>query len=304
MRTEQQALKVSLGAILTFSALGIGFGLVTGSTAIIFDGVVSLVDAVMSVVSIVVAGLIARFAVDDLSRGMARRFTMGFWHFEPMVLAVNALVLISVSAYAVIQSVSTMLSGGRDIEFGPAVVYAAIVVVLSATVGLLEHRANRRIRSALVAMDVKGWLIAGSVTAGLLVAFVVGFLLVGTRFEWMRPYVDPAVLMVVALVLLPVPVPTLRKAVADIALVAPPELQDEAERAAAAVVEAEGFDGHRVYVAQLGRAKQVEMVFLVPTQLPPRPLEDWDRIRADIIERLGGADPHNWITVSFTTRRE
>ncbi|RAD64885.1 cation transporter, partial [Burkholderia multivorans] len=60
MRTEQQALKVSLAAILLVSVLGIGFGLVSGSFAILFDGVFSLMDAVMSVVSLTVAGLISR----------------------------------------------------------------------------------------------------------------------------------------------------------------------------------------------------------------------------------------------------
>lgn len=304
MRTEQQALRVSLVAILTFSGLGITFGLVTGSGAIIFDGVVSLVDAVMSVVSIVVAGLIARSTAHGLSPAVTRRFTMGFWHFEPMVLAVNALLLLSVAAYAVVQSASVILAGGREVAFGPALVYAVLVLVLTTTVGLLEHRANRRIGSALVAMDVKGWLVTGAVTAALLVAFTLGLLLEGTSLEWLRPYVDPAVLMVVALALLPVPVPTLRRAVADIALVTPPELREEAERVAAEVEDAEGFAGHRLYVAQVGRARQVEVVFHVPAGLPARPLEDWDRIRAGVEERLGRGEPDSWITVAFTTRWE
>lgn len=304
MRTEQQALRVSFVAILAFCALGITFGLVSGSGAIVFDGVVSLVDAAMSVVSIVVAGLIARSTADGLSTATTRRFTMGFWHFEPMVLAVNALLLLAVAAYAVVQSVATILAGGRDVAFGPALVYAVLVLVLTTTVGLLEHRANRRIGSALVAMDVKGWLVSGAVTGALLVAFAVALLLEGTSGEWLRPYVDPAVLMVVALALLPVPIPTLRRAVAEIALVTPPELREEADRAAAEVEAAEGFAGHRVYVARVGRARQVDMVFHVPAGLPARPLEDWDRIRAGVEERLGRGEPDAWITVSFTTRWE
>lgn len=82
MRTEQQALRVSLVAVLLLSALGIGFGLVSGSAAILFDGVFSLVDALMSVISIILAGLLAK----SRSEGLPRRFSMGFWHFEPLVL--------------------------------------------------------------------------------------------------------------------------------------------------------------------------------------------------------------------------
>lgn len=302
MRTEQQALRVSLVAILVLAALGIGFGLVSGSSAIIFDGVFSLVDAVMSAVSIVVAGLIARSTAGRLSERTRRRFTMGFWHFEPMVLAVNALLMMTVAAYALVQSVLTLLSGGRQIEFGPAVAYAAIVLALTSTLGLIEQRANRKIRSAFVAMDVKGWLMSGGVTGALLVAFLIGLLIDGTELAWMMPYVDPAVLMVVAAVLIPVPFSTLRTAVADIALVTPPDVWDEAEQVAARTVETEGFSDFRLYVAQVGRAKQVEIAFHVPAGLAPRPLEDWDRIRAELQRRLGQDDPNHWITVSFTTR--
>lgn len=302
MKTEQQALRTSLVAILVLSALGIGFGVVSGSSAIIFDGVFSLMDAVMSVVSIVVAGLIARSTANELSQRVQRRFTMGFWHFEPVVLAVNALLMMSVATYALIQSILSILSGGREIEFGPAVAYAGIVLVLTSTVGLPEHRANRRIDSALVAVDVKGWLMAGGVTAALLIAFLIGLIIQGTHLDWLLPYVDPVVLALVAAVLIPVPFGTLRKAVAELALITPDEVMESAERLAAATVEDEGFSTYRVSAAKTGRATQIDVVFLVPEGLPPRQLEDWDRIRAELGASLGHDDPNNWITISFTTR--
>ena len=300
MRTEQQALRTSLVAILALAALGIGFGLVSGSSAIVFDGVFSLMDAVMSIVSIAVAGLIAR----STTVGLSRRFSMGYWHFEPMVLAVNALMMIAVTVYALVDSVSAILGGGRDIEFGPAIAYAVIVLVLTVVIGTLEYRANRRIDSALVAIDVKGWVMAGGVTAALLVAFTIGLLIDGTRFAWAMPYVDPAVLALVALVLIPVPLGTLRRALAEVALVTPSALRDEAERVARRVVEEEGFTESFVYTAQVGRARRVEATFLVPEDLPARPLADWDRIRQRVTDELGGGDPNHWITVFFTTRRE
>ena len=300
MRTEQQALRTSLVAILALAALGIGFGLVSGSSAIVFDGVFSLMDAVMSIVSIAVAGLIAR----STTVGLSRRFSMGYWHFEPMVLAVNALMMIAVTVYALVDSVSAILGGGRDIEFGPAIAYAVIVLVLTVVIGTLEYRANRRIDSALVAIDVMGWVMAGGVTAALLVAFTIGLLIDGTRFAWAMPYVDPAVLALVALVLIPVPLGTLRQALAEVALVTPSALRDEAERVARRVVEEEGFTESFVYTAQVGRARRVEATFLVPEDLPARPLADWDRIRQRVTDELGGGDPNHWITVFFTTRRE
>lgn len=302
MRTEQQALKVSLAAILLVSVLGIGFGLVSGSFAILFDGVFSLMDAVMSVVSLTVAGLISRSVANRLSVRTQNAFTMGFWHFEPIVLLVNSVLMMGVAAYALFQAVSALLSGGREVDFGPAVVYAAVVVVITVVMGVLEHRANRRIGSEFVAMDVKGWIMAGGVTGALLIAFVIGMIIDGTEAEWFMPYVDPAVLTVVALVLIPVPFSTLRKALSEVSLVTPPGLRKDAEAVAEDVSAAEGFDDYRVYAAAQGRSRTVEIVFYVPKGLPPRALEDWDRIRDTVEGRLGGDDPHAWITVSFTTK--
>ncbi len=301
MRTEQQALRTSFVAILVLSALGIVFGIASGSFAIMFDGVFSLVDAFMSMVSILVAGLITRSASGALSRRTQERFSMGFWHFEPMVVAVNALVMLVVIAYGLVQAVSAIVSGGRPIEFGPAVAYASLVLVITLTVGLVEHRANRRIQSAFVAMDVKGWLMAGGVTGALLIAVAVGMLINGTSWAWLMPYVDPAVLILVSLALLPAPVPMLRGALAEIALIAPPELRATTERVAAQVGQEHGLDEHRVYLSQQGRGTYVEIVYHVPTGLPPRPLEEWDAIRAQLRDELAGDDPHYLISVMFTT---
>ncbi len=208
MRTEQQALKVSLAPILLVSVLGIGFGLVSGSFAILFDGVFSLMDAVMSVVSLTVAGLISRSVANRLSVRTQNAFTMGFWHFEPIVLLVNSVLMMGGGRVRALPSGLGALSGGREVDFGPAVVYAAVVVVITVVMGVLEHRANRRIGSEFVAMDVKGWIMAGGVTGALLIAFVIGMIIDGTEAEWFMPYVDPAVLTVVALVLIPVPFST------------------------------------------------------------------------------------------------
>ncbi|WP_420098779.1 cation diffusion facilitator family transporter [Corynebacterium sp.] len=297
MRTEQQALRVSLVSVLILSCLGIGFGLVSGSSAIMFDGVFSLVDAVMSVVSIVLAGLIA----DSTARGLSRRFSMGFWHFEPLVLCLNAVVMMSVAGYALLQAVTAVLDGGREVEFGPAVVYTVVVLLLAGVTAVAEHCANRTIGSALVAMDVKGWVMSAGVTGALLIAFVIGMVIDGTSYAHLMPYVDPVVLIIVATVLIPVPLRTLVRALSEIALVTPPDLHAEGRAVADRVVAEEGFLGADVYAAQVGRSRQVEIAFRVSPDTPPRPLTEWHGIRQAVSAELGGDNPDNWIAVWFTT---
>lgn len=302
MPTEERLLKQSLVAILLVSILGIGFGILSGSFAILFDGVFSLVDAAMTVLSLFVARLITRATLaNGLPEHLHRRFSMGFWHLEPMVLTLNATILLAVTLYAIFSAVMALLDGGRVMEFGPAMVYAAVVVMISVAMGWYEHRANRHIQSDFVRMDVHGWIMAGGVTMSLLIAFAIGFSLQDTAYAWLLPYIDPLVLLLVGLVLLPVPVGTLRRAASEVLLITPDDLLQKVEQVADSVLASEGFIAHRAYVARAGRGTQIELYFIVPPDQPPRRLEDWDALRDHIGAAIGGDPRHRWLTIAFTT---
>ena len=305
MSKEEKILKRSLIAILLVSALGIVFGIRSGSFAILFDGVFSLVDAAMTVLSLLVARLITRSTVtNDLSEHLLRRFSMGFWHLEPMVLTLNATILLSVIIYAIFSAVMSLFSGGRTMEFAPAIVYAAVVFVICAGMGWYEHRANRQIKSDFIKMDVQGWFMAGGITLSLLIAFAIGHMLDGSAYTWLLPYIDPAVLLLVGVLLVPLPIRTLRSAVPEMLQITPEDLLQEVEQLADKIVKEERFSGHRAYAARVGRSTQIEIYFIVPKDQPPRRLEDWDLLRDRIGAAVGGDPRQRWITIAFTADPE
>lgn len=302
MPNEEAILKRSLVAIMMVACLGIAFGIVSGSFAILFDGVFSLVDAAMTILSLIVARLIARATVaDGLPERLHRQFSTGFWHLEPLVLLLNATILLAVTTYAIFSAVMSLFAGGRGMDFGPAMVYAAVVVIISIVMGWYEHRANRQIKSDFVRMDVHGWVMAGGVTLSLLIAFAIGFALDGTGYAWLQPYVDPLVLLLVGLALLPIPIGTLRKAAAEVLQITPDDLLSEVERVAETVTTEQSFSGHRAYVARAGRGTQIELYFIVPKDQPPRALEEWDALRDRIGTAISGDPRHRWLTIAFTT---
>lgn len=302
MPNEETILKRSLVAIMMVACLGIAFGIVSGSFAILFDGVFSLVDAAMTILSLIVARLIARATVaDGLPERLHRQFSTGFWHLEPLVLLLNATILLAVTTYAIFSAVMSLFAGGRSMDFGPAMVYAAVVVIISIVMGWYEHRANRQIKSDFVRMDVHGWVMAGGVTLSLLIAFAIGFALDGTGYAWLQPYVDPLVLLLVGLALLPIPIGTLRKAAAEVLQITPDDLLSEVERVAETVTTEQSFSGHRAYVARAGRGTQIELYFIVPKDQPPRALAEWDALRDRIGTAISGDPRHRWLTIAFTT---
>ena len=304
-RSEQAVLRASIVATVLVAALGIVAGLASGSSAIVFDGVYSLFDALASLLALLVANMIAAYGADGRrSRRLEERFTMGVWHLEPMVLGATGLLLIGSTSYALIIAIASFLSGGRELAFGQAIAYAVVTLAISLAMARSGQRANRALRSPLVQIDVQAWLISAAITAALLVAFVIGVSIQGTRHDWMVPYVDPAVLALVCLVILPLPLRTVRAALADVLMVTPPLLKQHVDEVAQGFVEREGFIAHRSYVVRKGRGRHIEVFFIVPRGWPARTLEEWDALRDAIGAALGGDSPDLWLTIAFTTDRE
>ena len=298
---ETEVLKVSILGTLLVALAGIVLGLLARSFSITFDGVFSLLDSVMTIVSLMVVQLINRYALyQPLPRGLQNRFSVGFWHLEPMVLALNGLMLMGVGIYALLNAVSSLLAGGREIDFGVATIYAVVTVVICFTMASIDLKANKRIQSEFLKLDARGWMMSGGITSALLIAFAIGMAIEGTRYDWLTPYIDPAVLALVCLVILPMPIGTVRSALSDMLLIAPPELKQTVDEVAARVVKEEGFDTFRSYVAKIGRSKEITLYFIVPPNGPVRPLSEWDAIRDRIGDEIGDDNPNRWLTIVFT----
>jgi predicted Co/Zn/Cd cation transporter (cation efflux family) len=107
---EQAVLRHSLVMTVLLAAIGVGFGIVSGSLAIVFDGIGSSIDAAMTFLSLAVARLLAR--------GDSRRFQFGYWHLEPMALALNGGLLMLFCLYGLVTAVGDLLAGGRELDFG------------------------------------------------------------------------------------------------------------------------------------------------------------------------------------------
>lgn len=235
---------------------------------------------------------------------LVERFTMGFWHLEPMVLGLNGILLMGAATYALITAVSSLMEGGHTLAFDHAIVYAVLTLAMALGMAAYVTRANRTIRSAFLALDAKAWLMAAGLTAALLIAFVIGYLVQGTDLAWISPYIDPVVLALICLVLIPLPAGTVKQALADILLVTPPDLRRHVNTVAEEIVRRHGFVSFRSYVARVGRGRQIELYFIVPRDWPARRLEDWDRLRDEIGQAIGDEGPDRWLTIVFTTDPE
>ncbi len=294
LRSELEAslLRLSVAATVLIAGLGVLFGLISGSLAIIFDGLFSVVDAVITALMLVVARLVAKES--------NQRFQYGYWHLEPLVVALKAAVLMTLVVFGFLGAVQSLMAGGHAPELGPAILYSVLVVLICAATWFWLWRHNSRIESALVAIDLKAWAASGIITTALLVAFLAALAMRGTALEPWIPYVDPAILALLSLLILPVPWKDAKEAFHDIFQIVPPEVNAHVHGVMDAFVARHGFAAYESYVTRTGRAKFIEISVLAPRDMPARTIAHFDRLRAEIGEAIGEAGPDRWLTIVFT----
>jgi cation diffusion facilitator family transporter len=293
---EQKTLRISIAITLALALLGVIFGLVSGSGSIVFDGVYSSIDAAMSALALYVSRLL-------LKKG-SERFQFGYSHFEPLVAAFNGSVLLLLCFYAFINALRSLLDGGRVVDFDTAALYSLVVCIVCFVCYGYERRIARRLDSEFLRIDLQSWLMAGLITLAMLLGFIVAELLTYFGYPQYKPYADPLILLILALGLLPIPARIVRRALLDVFLVAPSELDARVQEVMAVAAAKYGFVDYRSYVLKNGRTQMVDIHILVGSELSIS-VKEVDLIRKEIADQLApDVRLDQWLSIDFTTRRD
>lgn len=160
---EQRVLKVSMLSALVLAVFGVGFGVWAKSLAVVFDGFVCLVSVGLGALSVVTSRYI--YKDDD------EIFQFGYVRFEPMVNLFKSLVLVLVCVYAFINAVSSLFSGGYEVEFGGVAVYSGFALVFCFVLFIYTRQACRALESDLIRVDNTEWKIDCALYAVAIAAF-------------------------------------------------------------------------------------------------------------------------------------
>ncbi|WP_210713009.1 cation diffusion facilitator family transporter [Pseudomonas sp. MWU349] len=295
-RGEQVLLKQSTVLMFAVAIAGIVTGFVSGAQSILFDGFFSLIATFIKVLMLITARLIAKES--------NHRFQFGFWHLEPMVLLIEGSFLMLIAIYAFLNGVFGIINGGREVELGLVIVYAAFFAVAEFAYFFYVRQRNRKLKSSLIQFDNISWLVDAMLSVGLLVSFVIALLLKQYGHGQWAVYVDPAILILLALSMLPPALKILRPALRDVLGIAPDQLDEKVRNVMEQAKAAHGFDDYISYVQKHGRARFIEIHIVLPAHYPLQDVATLDRLREEISSQLGEADAARWLTISFTGDRK
>jgi cation diffusion facilitator family transporter len=294
--TEQGALKLSILVTALMGLTGVAAGFMIGSGAIMFDGIYSFVDVMLTFGALAVSKL--------LNQEPTKRFQFGYWHLEPLVGVIESAILVTACVYAIINALQGLKSGGHSVSYGFGLVWAGIMCVSGVAMAAYVGRLARDQGSILLKVDSRGWLLSGLLSLALLVAYSIAVALDNSAYSHWVPYVDPAVLLCMSLALLPIPLKTLTAAIREVLEVAPQDLDQSVRSVLDDMTKERGFVRYSSHVAQVGRVRFVEIHILVPADYRVETVRAVDDIRREIAARLEASWPQTWLTVDLTADPE
>ena len=292
---EQRLLWQSAGLMALLAISGTFMGVLTGSGAILMDGMASFVGVIIKLMMIVTSKLVAHET--------SKRFQFGYWQFEPLVLIVEGSFTLLIVTYALMTGISDLLSGGREIKLGPAIVYAAFFTVADTLYYLYVRHINKRLKSNLIRFDNISWSIDAMLESAILLSFLAAWALEGTSWAFFIIYIDPIVLIVLSLQMMPSAFKILWPSLKQILGVAPVTLHNRVQFIMDDFMQRYDFIDYVTSVQAYGNVKIIEIDILISKNYPNQSIAEFDRIRNEIDAAVGGSPSEKWVTITFTATR-
>lgn len=279
MKTEASTLAFSAFMALLIGCAGIIATLASNSQAILLDGLFNLIYFSVALVTIKVSKL--------ASRPDSESYPFGYSYFESLVNLCKGLLILGVSIFALVDAVAALLTGGRAISAGLAVLYALFATAACSLTAWVMHRSQKRVSSPLVAADKLNWVVNSVISGAVLAAFCLVLVFDHLGWQTLLPYVDSVLVIAVVVLCLGVPVRMASQALAELLNKTPEESVAAPVRQAVARGLADvDTEEVRVRMVRPGRLLYVIVHVVLPEHLPNLSLKTQDALRQRIDQEI------------------
>ena len=293
-RIEQRTLWLSIYGVLVVAAGSIAWGLVIESDVVILNGIFSLFSLISGGLSLLAARLVVM--PED------RRFPYGYSHLEPLVHSVNGLMVLIMCVYAFLNGVEGIRAGGNEVDAAGVIWFSVVTGLFCLGLGIYELAMARRVNSLLLKNDGKTWLMDALFSLVTFLGFaVLPFLDEPYRDVWAR-YADPAMVSVLALLLLPVPLGILNSSLREVLVMANADdaLVGRVEAVLAGLVAEHDILRTVHHIARSGRTVFIEIDLVVGPNFALQTVVEQDGLRRRIWEAIGLPLDRAWLSIALT----
>ena len=293
LTAQQDELRVlRFSSILTFL-----FSLGAIAVALLCDSETMSLEAMSGVVDVVVS-LLAIFVARKIQEPANNRYHFGYAKYEPLMIGLEGTLSAAVCLTAIAYAVRDLMHPDPVDDPHLVIIYALASFVISVVFGAYMKRVGRRAASQLVLAEADLWIVEGWLSLGVCIAFVLALILSRPPTQDYSAYVDPAVCIVLSLILLRQPIGILKESFADLVDANPyAETVNIVEESARDCVRRYRLKALQwVRVRKAGRRVFVIVSFL---ENPEESLEERERVRQAVDAEMGRLNADLDVSVLF-----
>jgi len=296
IHTERKILILSALACLVIGTVALVAALLSDSQAILLDGLFNLTYFLAGLFTIKISRLVMR--------GDDERFPNGYSFFEALMNGIKGLLILGVSVMALIGAVDALLEGGRNIEPGFAIAYAIFATILAWILAIISTKGYQSSQSPLVKADADGWIVNAAISTAVLLAFVAVYLIQDSDYQYIAPYIDPSLVLVVVAISLSVPIRMSWQALMGLLNRAPsPEIVESVTHTVRESLNDWPVEELFVRVIQPGRVRGVMVHVVLPEDYPATELSLFDQQRERTLQALKATHGMVIMDIVFTKQR-
>ena len=264
---------------------------------IIFDGLYSFISVILSMLSLYINNYMAKRDFE--------KFPFGKHILEPIVISIKSLIIAIMCLYSLVGAIKTIASGGNNLEFGLALIYSIVSVVGCVVISLYMKIKSKALSSELIKAECTQWFMDTALSAAVLVAFIVAIALSQTRFNFLNPYIDPVMTVLVSLFCIRIPIRSFISSFKEVICVkADDEINDDIYVLVKEIEEEYNFEDSITRVSKVGRELRIEIDFVYNKDSKLKTLDQMDNVREEINDAIKHIDYKKWLNVSFTGNKK
>ncbi|QQK78660.1 cation diffusion facilitator family transporter [Salicibibacter cibi] len=286
---------VSTASAFTFAVIGIVWGIYSSSQMILFDGLYSIISLVMSLMAILASQYINK---DD-----EKKFPFGKTAIQPMIVVMQAIVMGLLCVSALTSSVIALLTGGREIAVGSALLYGFFSLVFCFAVQLFFSKNKHR--SEFIRSEAAQWFMDTILSLAVVIGFLIALFLDNTPWAFIIDYIDPTMVLLAGLYFLSVPIKLIRKNGKELLMMTPDQDLFNNIRFEMAILERKyNIQDSWLRMAKMSDVLYLDIDIIVSNDSTISTIEDSDMFREEFQQQLDQYDVVPWVTIAFTKERK
>jgi len=208
MNKEVKILRLSLMFTIIFAIAGVAVAIICDSLTMMLDGLYGVADVIIS--------LLAIFVVRKINEPPNDKYHFGYAKFEPLMTSIEGTLVMAICAGSIVASIQDIIHNDPIKNIPVVLWYSLISTFMCIGCGLYMKSKSKMLKSRIIEVYSRIWVMEGFLSAAVFLAFGSGFLFPESIFNRFENYTDPVMCILISLILLKEPINILKDGFLDL----------------------------------------------------------------------------------------